>query len=57
MTIYQEHGYETRLEYLEGLADELGVDPEAVFALADMLGAGEDFDGLVTSLEDFIQGY
>lgn len=57
MNIYQEHGYETRLDYLEGLADELELDPATVFALADMLGPNEDFDGLVTSLEDYIHGY
>ena len=50
MTIYQENGFNTRREYLESLAQEYPRD--AVFALADMLGPTEDFDGLVTSLED-----
>lgn len=49
--IYKEHGYNNRKEYLNALADEHGVDAEKVYALADLLGDGEDFDGLVTSLE------
>ena len=51
--IYQEHGYENRKEYLMSLADDFGIDEEVVFAMASMLGKSEDFDGLVTSLEDY----
>jgi hypothetical protein len=56
MTIYQEHGFESRKEYLLDLADNMGMDASIVFALADMLGSNEDFDGLVTSLEDYAMG-
>ena len=56
MTIYQEYGFETRKEYLLDLADSLGIDASIVFAMADMLGSSEDFDGLVTSLEDYAIG-
>lgn len=56
MTIYQENGFESRKEYLLDLADNMGLDPSIVFALADMLGSSEDFDGLVTSLEDYAVG-
>ena len=56
MTIYQENGFETRKEYLLDLADNMGIDASIVFALADMLGSNEDFDGLVTSLEDYAMG-
>ncbi len=52
MSVYREMGYESRRDYLERLADEYGIDPTIVFALASMLGPNEDFDGLVTSLED-----
>jgi hypothetical protein len=52
MSVYQENGYESRRDYLESLADELGIDQSIVFSLASMLGPSEDFDGLVTSLED-----
>jgi len=57
MTIYQENGYENRKAYLLDLADNMGIDASIVFALADMLGSSEDFDGLVTSLEDYAMGY
>ena len=53
MDIYREYGYKDREDYLRQLADENGADVEAVFALADMLGPNEDFDGLVTSVEDW----
>ena len=56
MIIYQENGFETRKEYLLDLADNMGMDASIVFALADMLGSSEDFDGLVTSLEDYAVG-
>jgi len=51
------HGHENRHAYLVSLADDIGVDLDIVMALADMLGANEDFDGLVTSLEDYAAGY
>lgn len=53
MSIYTENGYKNRREYLESLADEFGADTDTVFALADILGESEDFDGLVSELEDF----
>jgi hypothetical protein len=49
---YLEYGAENRAEYLEMLADDYGVDIDTVHAMADVLGPMEDFDGLVTSLED-----
>ena len=53
INVYKEHGYENRKDYLQGLAEENDVDLSAVLALADMLGPSEDFDGLITSIEDF----
>ena len=53
MSIYKNRGYKSRDEYLECLAEELGVPLEDVLALADVLGPTEDFDGLVTGLQDF----
>jgi hypothetical protein len=53
MNIYQERGYKDRDDYLTQLAEDNGADLEAVFALADMLGPDEDFDGLVVSVEDW----
>ena len=52
---YAAHGFENRRAYLESLAEEY--PPEIVYALADLFGAGEDFDGLITALEDHAAGY
>lgn len=50
--IYDEKGYATRKDYLECLADDYGVDRSAVFAVAELLGPSEDFDGLIAMIED-----
>jgi len=54
MSIYTDEGYENRKDYLNSLADEYGIDKQTVYQLASMLGPSEDFDGLVSSLEDLI---
>lgn len=51
--IYIKHGYKTRLEYLNSLAEEFNIDKVIVFTLAGVLGPSEDFDGLITSIEDY----
>ena len=53
MNVYQQNGYEDREHYLECLADEFSVPINVVHMLADLLGENEDFDGLVTGLEDY----
>jgi hypothetical protein len=50
--IYVKNGYANRREYLHSLADEFGVSYSIVTTYAAMLGPSEDFDGLVTHLED-----
>ncbi|WP_010260737.1 hypothetical protein [Treponema primitia] len=50
---YTSHGYKDRDDYLNNLADDYGVDSMAIRAIADMLGPSEDFDGLLSELEDF----
>jgi len=55
--IYIENGYKNRRDYLENLALDMGLDREIVFSLASLLGSVEDFDGLVSSLEDYSEGY
>jgi hypothetical protein len=50
MSIYKENGFENRRAYLESLCEEYPRD--AVYALAGVLGSNEDFDGLITTLED-----
>jgi len=57
MNTYQAEGYENRRAYLFSLSEDLGVDIKTVMVLADLLGENEDFDGLVTSLEDYAEGY
>ncbi len=56
MSIYTDNGYESRKDYLQCLADEYGVDIGTVLAIASMYGENEDFDGLLTALQD-IEGY
>ena len=52
MSIYVEHGFATRLKYLESLADDFGLPIYRVRAVADLLGPTEDFDGLISMLDD-----
>jgi hypothetical protein len=52
MSQYTEQGYENRRDYLDTLADDLGIDRATVYTMAQLLGPSEDFDGLVTMLED-----
>jgi hypothetical protein len=52
MSIYTDEGYKSRTDYLMTLADDMGLDAREVFAMADILGRDEDFDGLVTACED-----
>lgn len=47
---YTANGYANRKEYLDMLRDEYGAD--LVNALITVLPESEDFDGLVTTLED-----
>ena len=48
---YTDNGFINRADYLEQLCDEYPAD--VVHTLADLLGETEDFDGLVTMLEDY----
>ena len=50
--IYREKGYKDREDYLTCAAAFYGQDLDTVKALADLLGPNEDFDGLVSQLED-----
>lgn len=49
---YEEDGCFDRFGYLSSLADEHGIDLPLLIEFADLLGAEEDFDGLVSWLED-----
>lgn len=54
--IYTENGYEGRQDYLQCLAKDHGIPLHIVQAIADLLGPIEDFDGLVTALQDLHDG-
>jgi hypothetical protein len=53
MNVYAENGFLSRREYLNSLAEDYGIDRATVYMMADLLGPNEDFDGLITSLEDY----
>ena len=42
----------TRKDYLDQLAEEWEIDNDVVYTLADLLGPNEDFDGLVSHVQD-----
>ena len=43
----------TRKEYLIGVAEDFGINRADVFAIADLLGESEDYDGLLSMLADY----
>ena len=47
---YTANGYKNRADYLSCLCEEYPAD--LVHALSDILGPSEDFDGLVSGLDD-----
>lgn len=52
MSVYTEKEYKDRQNYLNSVSDEYGVDINTVNTLADVLGPSEDFDGLISMLQD-----
>jgi hypothetical protein len=54
MNIYQENGYKNREDYLDSLREDYG---DAVDVLTSVLPSTEDFDGLITSLEDYANDF
>jgi hypothetical protein len=57
MTVYEEKGHKSRKDYLLSIADDFGLEPSTVFEIASILGSNEDFDGLISSLEDYVAIY
>jgi len=55
MSIYTDNGYANREEYLNELREDY--DADMVNMLTSVLPESEDFDGLVTALEDAMDGY
>ena len=56
-SIYTDNGFSSRADYLKSLADDYGVPLTTVKDLASILGPEEDFDGLVTEIEDIADEY
>ena len=52
MDNYTKNGYESREDYLEQLAEEYEQELQDVIMLAEVLGETEDFDGLVSAVQD-----
>ena len=55
MSVYTENGYANRKDYLDELRDDYGSD--LVNAMISVLPASEDFDGLLTMLEDAMDSF
>ena len=55
LEVYYAHGFDNREQYIDSLKEDY--DPDLVDALTSMLPASEDFDGLVTELEDNAAGW
>lgn len=54
--VYEEAGYANREDYFISLAEDFDVSLNCVRYLSDILGQEEDFDMLITSLEDYTHG-
>lgn len=52
---YVSNGFKDRAEYLLHLSDEYMVPLDTVESLAETLGENEDFDGLVTAVQDITE--
>jgi hypothetical protein len=51
---YNAQGYKDRDEYLASLVKDYGVEIANIRVIADVLGPSDDFDSLVSELEDFV---
>jgi hypothetical protein len=51
MNVYTVNGFKDREDYLKSLCEQF--DSAVVYALSDILGESEDFDGLIASLKDY----
>jgi len=51
MSVYLEYGYANRKEYLTSLAASMDIPVSVVYTISSVLGASEDFDGLISELE------
>ena len=54
---YTDAGYLSRIDYLTSLSQDYGVPLNIVLTAAETLGSNEDFDGLLTTLEDYADSH
>jgi len=52
LNIYQQNGYDSRDDYLQCLSEDYNLPLEFVHELFDLLGESEQWDGLISALED-----
>jgi hypothetical protein len=52
MNIYTDNGFKDRKSYLSSLAEDYGVSIQNIIEIAELLGSSEDFDGLISILND-----
>ncbi|MBL4800148.1 MAG: hypothetical protein JKY50_22345 [Oleispira sp.] len=52
MNHYKLNGYKNRDHYLQCLADDYDLSGYTVWAIAEILGPSEDFDGLLVACQD-----
>ena len=52
LNVYQRNGHANRTEYLRRMSGLFGLPMEQVQAAADLLGPEEDFDWLLSILEE-----
>lgn len=52
LDVYEQNGYVDRADYLRAQSENYGVSLETVKMLAELLGPNEDFDGLVSQLDE-----
>lgn len=52
--VYTSHGYKNRKDYLISVAEDYGLPYNTVYTIASMFGENEDFDGLISELDDYI---
>lgn len=46
-----------RRKYLKQVAEDYGVREDAVFTIAELLGPEEDYDGLLSAVDDLDSSY
>lgn len=51
--VYTSNGYKNRKDYLMSMADDYGLPYNTVRTIASMLGENEDFDGLISALDEY----